>query len=273
VRSHTDARARVARMMIAAVMLVSAAMPALLHAHQSVDVAAPTRAEINRALDIVKADPNLATQQTIKTLKWKNPGEPAKLHTKVPGWFSWVANFFRWLDQSARLLVWGAAILAALLLVRFIVRLVSTHGLPEREEAFVAPTHVRDLDIRPESLPADTGAAARAMWDRGEQRAALALLYRGMLSRLAHVHRMPIRDSTTEGDCLTLAAKHLTPRKSEYTSSLVRVWQRFVYGREPVQTSMVYMLCEDFAAMLDRGAALELSATATASATPAGGAA
>ena len=44
---------------------------------------------------------------------------------------------------------------------------------------FVAPSHVRDLDIRPESLPDDVGAAALALWQRGEQRAALALLYRG----------------------------------------------------------------------------------------------
>ena len=78
---------------------------------------------------------------------------------------------------------------------------------PRGDDAFVAPTHVRDLDIRPESLPDDIGAAARALWDRGEHRAALALLYRGLLSRLAHVHRLPIRDSSTEGDCLALAAR------------------------------------------------------------------
>ena len=52
-----------------------------------------------------------------------------------------------------------------------------------------------------------------ALWDRGDHRAALALLYRGLLSRLVHVHRVPIRDSSTEGDCLALAARCLTPRR------------------------------------------------------------
>ena len=105
---------------------------------------------------------------------------------------------------------------------------------------------MRDLDIRPESLPEDIGAAARALWDRGEHRAALALLYRGLLSRLAHVHRIPIRDSSTEGDCLALAASHLPQRSREYASRLVRVWQRFVYGGQHTEAATVHALCDDF---------------------------
>ena len=119
-------------------------------------------------------------------------------------------------------------------------------------ELFVAPSHVSDLDIRPESLPADIGAAARALWDRNERRAALALLYRGLLSRLVHVHRLPIRDSSTEGDCRLRLPKHIfRARAASYTSRLVRVWQRAVYGREDIQTAAVHDLCDGFSATLD----------------------
>src|SRR6185295_7845985 len=103
---------------------------------------------------------------------------------------------------------------------------------------FNPPTHVRDLDIRPETLPPDIGAAARALWDAGDRRAALALLYRGLLSRLIHVHRLPIRDSSTEGDCLELAARHLTDTRRQYAAALIRAWQRFVYGGEEIQTTL-----------------------------------
>ena len=214
----------------------------------------PGQAEITRALETVKADPNLATERTIKTLRWRassaKPWSP-------PGWLKWIAGLFRWLDQSARLLVWGAAVALAVLLVVYIVRMVRRHGVPRREERFVAPTHVRDLDIRPESLPDNIGIAARVLWDRGEHRAALALLYRGMLSRLAHVHRVPIRDSTTEGDCLALAASHLTQGGREYASRLVRVWQRFVYAGQDTQPATVYVLCDDFASALDPASPLD----------------
>ena len=218
-------------------------------------VGTPSQAEITRALDTVKADPNLATERTIKMLRWRDSTEATP--SEMLPWLTWTAGLFRWLDQSARLLVWGAVAVLAGLLFAYIVRTVRTHGVLRGEEPFVAPTHVRDLDIRPESLPEDIGIAARVLWDRGEHRAALALLYRGMLSRLAHVHRLPIRDSTTESDCLALAASHLTQGRHEYASRLVRVWQRFVYGGQDTQAVTVYVLCDDFASALDSGSPLD----------------
>jgi hypothetical protein len=212
----------------------------------------PTPAEIERAITIVKADPNLATERTIKTLRWtgSTPKRPG-----VPSWLNWIVGLFRWIDQSARVLVWSAVLILVGLLVVYIVRVVRTGTLPHAAQAFVAPTHVRDLDIRPESLPDDIGAAARALWDAGEHRAALALLYRGLLSRLAYVHGIPIHDSSTEGDCLALAATHLAQRPRDYAALLIVVWQRSVYGREDVRAAIVYGLCRDFASMLASEAA------------------
>src|SRR5207253_1320150 len=123
-----------------------------------------------------------------------------KQHGHWPSWLDWLPNLFGWIGQASQMLVWVliAALVGVLLL--FIVRLVRDTRLETRGSKFIAPTHVQDLDIRPESLPPDVGAAARALWERGEKRAALALLYRGTLSRLAHVHEVAIRDSSTEGD-------------------------------------------------------------------------
>ena len=80
-----------------------------------------------------------------------------------------------------------------------------------------------------------------------------ALLYRGLLSRLVHVHLVPIRDSSTEGDCLSLASRHLKDEERKtYVASLVRLWQRAVYGGEQVPTESVLALCDGFARALDQ---------------------
>jgi hypothetical protein len=218
----------------------------------------PTEAEIAHALDIVKADPNLGTLRTVKMLKWRDSTPPQP--SKVPTWLSWLVGLFRWFDQSARVLVWGAAVVLAAFLVSYIVSLIRVRGhVTAGETATLAPTRVFDLDIRPESLPDDIGAAARRLWDRSEHRAALALLYRGMLSRLAHVHQVPIRDSSTEGDCLALAALHLSPLKSEYASRLVGAWQRAVYGREEIRGDLVYRLCDGFSSALDQRSPIQVA--------------
>jgi hypothetical protein len=249
VRSHIDACLRVVT--VAFVFVVAASAAAAAREQQSLEgrTARPGLAEITRAIEKVKADPNLATEQTIKTLEWKKSTDTKR--SDRPQWLAWIAGLFRWLEQSARALIWCAAIVLAGILAAFIVRRVREHGAPAGKEQFVVPTHVRDLDIRPETLPADIGAAARALWDKGEHRASLALLYRGLLSRLVHLHRVPIRDASTEGDCLALAARHLTQARHEYASGLVRVWQRLVYGGEGIPASTVYALCDGFASALD----------------------
>jgi len=156
---------------------------------------APDQAQIARAIAKVKADPNLATERTMRTLKWAGKSQPQS--NSAPVYLAWLIQFFGWLAQSARVLVWaGVALLAGLLAV-YLVRLIRARGPATKINRAMAPTHVQDLDIRPESLPDNIGAAARALWDTGEHRAALSLLYRGVLSRLVHVHNVPIRDSST----------------------------------------------------------------------------
>jgi hypothetical protein len=256
VRSPPDGRHVVAMAaVLTAVLSVGAAAVQQEPAGAGAGAGSPGRAEMASAIETVKADPDLATERTIKTLRWK--GSTRSNRESLPAWLMWIAGLFRWLDQSARLLVWGAAVALAATLVIYIMRTMRRHGVLRREEPFLAPTHVRDLDIRPESLPGDVGTAARLLWDRGDHRAALALLYRGLLSRLVHVHRIPIRDSSTEGDCLALAASHLTQGRRDYASRLVLVWQGFVYGGQHAQAATVYVLCDDFGSALGPASPLE----------------
>ena len=204
------------------------------------------RSRLRMLAFVLAAGMIVPASRTIRMLRWRSTGS-----TEAAGWLAWILNLFRWVAQSARVLMWAGIAAFAGVLLFYIVRMIHGHSMPVRGESFVAPSHVRDLDIRPGSLPADIGAAARQLWDRGEHRAALALLYRGLLSRLAHIHRVPIRDSTTEGDCLALSAVHLPPGKHAYATRLVRVWQRAVYGGEDADTPGVHALCAEFGPEMD----------------------
>ena len=241
-------RSRSKLLPVAAVLLLAA----VACGAQESATGAFTREEVDKAIVELKKDPNLARERTMSTLKWVKNEQDEKKKRDL-SWLAWIGELFKWITQGGRFLFWGVlAVLAGLLLV-YLWRVVRGWSAPEKSTRITAPSFVRDLDIRPESLPADIGTAARQLWDSGEHRAALALLYRGLLSRLVHVHRVPIKDSSTEGDCLALAGRHLKDEERKaYVASLVRLWQRAVYGGEDVATESVHALCDGFRRALDQ---------------------
>jgi hypothetical protein len=210
------------------------------------------REEVKAAVADVQRDPNLGGQSTMKMLRWKSNRQQSKVDL---GWLGWVAGFFSWMGQSARYLIWITIALLAGWFGVYLVRAIQKSSVDSEDaNAPTPPTHVRDLDIRPESLPPNIGAAARKLWERGDHRAALSLLYRGLLSRLSHVHRVPILDSSTEGDCLLLLPGRVPAKTSDYASQLVGAWRGFVYGGTDAATPTVHALCDGFSAALDRSA-------------------
>jgi hypothetical protein len=219
---------------------------------EPVPTGAFTEKEIKAAVEALQKDPNLAREHTVSILKWVRSEQDKKKKSDM-GWLKWLGEMLGWMTQNARFLFWVVLSVLIGLLRVYLWRLARNWSMPERSTRIDAPSFVRDLDIRPESLPTEIGAAARQLWDSGEQRSALALLYRGLLSRLVHVHQVPIRDSTTEGDCLTLANRYLKDgERRAYVSDLLRLWQRAVYGGENVPAESVHALCDGFARALDQ---------------------
>jgi hypothetical protein len=214
----------------------------------------PTDEQIHAAVAKLNADPNLGGVKKSYRLQWKQKHDAASKPDESPSsneWLRWIAEAINWFATTARALLWVMGVLLAGVLGLYIKRFLELRGSGPSALRLATPTHVRDLDIRPESLPPDIGATAFEMWERSDRRAALALLYRGALSRLAHVHNVPIRDSSTEGDCLRLASSHLPTGPAAYVARLIRVWQRAVYGNSDPTGEEVHSLCTQFSDALD----------------------
>jgi hypothetical protein len=245
VRFRSDASLPVAIIAIVAIALcVFATAPAVAqNSTPTIEHELPTKVEVRAAIDKLKADTNLSPEQKTRTLKWKDRNRPPPQRT---GMSQWLAELFQWIGQSARFVVWGVIAILVAMFVVAIIRQLRQMELRQGKRRSDAPTHVRDLDIRPESLPDDIGAAALELWERGDQRAALSLLYRGLLSRLVHDYQVPIKQSSTEGDCLELAENHLQQDTVSYVGRLIRVWQRAVYGGKEAQSAEVRELCAGF---------------------------
>lgn len=211
-----------------------------------------TAAAVEAAASAVRADPDLAA--TTKSRVWRLKDLDAKPDPAVSP-APWLLDLASWLAEGGRFFIWllGAAAVAVLLVTAR--RWLSVHGEALRPGGARLPSHVRELDIRPESLPADIGGAVRELWLAGERRAALSLLYRGALSRLVHSHGVAIEAASTEGDCLRLARAALPPPRGDFVAALVQAWQLAVYGDRPLASEHVLRLCDDFDRFLPATAA------------------
>jgi hypothetical protein len=210
-----------------------------------------TDAEVARAAAEVAADPDMGAEHTMHMLQFHPSTTP-----RPPGsTLHWLASLLNWLASAGRLLFWIlVAMLAAILLVLLLRALRAPRKRTAAGAGEALATHIGTLDIRPESLPDDIGAAALALWDAGRQRAALSLLYRGTLSRLVHRHAVPIQDSNTETECVVLATTHLTVERAHFVRQLIECWVRAVYAERMPASATVHDLCSGFGTLLDAAA-------------------
>ncbi|MET3497142.1 DUF4129 domain-containing protein [Variovorax boronicumulans] len=226
---------------------------------------AVTREQVNAAAERVRADPNMPGTKTEKKLRFKDRDEEEDEPEKKTDSLDWLRDFVRSIADGARWLVWALGALALAWLAVRIHRWVKVRAVGARPGKEALPSHVGSLDIRPETLPDDIGQAAAALWQRGQQRQALSLLYRGALSRLVHLHGVPVRAASTEGECVALSATRLAPAPQAFFVRLVDAWQLAAYGGRLPATAQVLAVCAEFDAHLSVAAA-----TGAAAGSPAG---
>jgi len=154
------------------------------------------------------------------------------------------------LGQFLAPIAYSLLVVLGILLVVGLFHLASrwrgTGGLGRGASGPPPPVEVAGLDVRPESLPADPAAAALALWRRGDARAALGLLYRAAIARLAREHLVPIADGDTEERCLerVLAVGERAPGRA--FTALTRAWQGCAWGRVLPSAVEFEELCRDF---------------------------
>jgi hypothetical protein len=175
------------------------------------------------------------TTRTLTTWRWRGAGDEDEASApEVPAWLEGLLQTTGVAARVLEALGWAAlALLAAWLLWHARTWLGGAWRLPGAGRRREAPEVIAGLDLRPESLPADVAAAAREHWRRGDQRAALSLLYRGSLSRLVHGFRLEVGEAATEGEVLGSARSRLPEPQLGYLERTTRLWQALAYAHRP----------------------------------------
>lgn len=109
-------------------------------------------------------------------------------------------------------------------------------------------TEIGGLDIRPESLPDDIVGNVLALWQKGERRGALALLYRATVSRLTTEDGLLLTRGATEADCLRLARvacreQRLSTGRLQVADTVTSLWLDGAYGNRWPETETLSASC------------------------------
>jgi hypothetical protein len=219
----------------------------------AVRVAAPTAAvnsfaAVDAALDALKRDPNLGGESKVRTLKWTQSSGPARADPAP----AWIVGLFDYLGGISGLLLWGAGAVAVAVAVVWMFRYLRAQ--PRRTPAadpVPAEVRVLDLDVRPNSLPDDVGAAALALSGAGYLREALSLLYRASLSRVINRFGVAVGASLTEREALGTVRASLDDSRASNFADLVMMRQRLIYAGEAVGHDQIAPLCSRFGDVLD----------------------
>lgn len=224
----------------------------------------PQQAHLRQQLDQIYTQPELRSYRCDMVWEAREKKDEKPEESKTP---SWLEHLFgdgkgsKLPEMSVQMiklaLILGALVLVAWLLYRYRDRLAGLLQPPTRDRAPL-PAEVAGMDIRPESLPDDVPSCVRTLWRDGQQRVALALLYRASLSQLAHRHQLALNRGATEGDCLRLAetAAHQGELPTEVLKLLREVtglWQGAAYARLWPTGEILEITCGDWARLFGQG--------------------
>lgn len=246
-------------MVLGMTLLSGLILPQNAHAATSAELRETAIEQADAHLDAVLQDPAFGTEEKSHTLRWRKDDKHAPEATSaLPAWlqsmFASIADAAKWLGA---LLAWlgrvgGWALLV--LVVAGVLFLVSrTNWMRGGSRRAPPPSDLAGFDIRPQSLPANITQAALDLLHAGDGRAALSLLFRGSLSRLAHEAHVPFCRGDTEGDCLTRTHQHARPR-AHYLARLLGTWQRLAYAHQSIAPREIEILCQDWQGEFGGGA-------------------
>jgi hypothetical protein len=190
------------------------------------------------AIQAELARPPFTNQERVT--RWRlgteRDGDAPGAHTRLPDWLRrWLDTLLSqsrlaWLPKLLEVLLWGLLAAALALAIVHGRHWLALFG-PRRQarSASREPKQLFGLELSPESLPDDVAGQAERLWN-SQPREALGLLYRALLSRLVHDHRLPLKDSHTETEVLQLAENLYRDELTAYATALTRHWQALAYG-------------------------------------------
>jgi hypothetical protein len=188
----------------------------------------PADPRFQRAVERAYTDPLLARTEEVTHWQLRHDFERKPGEQEIPGWLKAVGAALAWIGGH---ILW---LLAGLLLAFLLWRL--PRWLPWVQGRLRTPAElppiVAETLATPAPLPADVASAASALWQAGQRREALALVYRASVLRLSARLDLPFPPGATEADCLRRSRRLEDADARASFQAVLLAWQRAAYAHQ-----------------------------------------
>lgn len=199
-----------------------------------------------KQIEQILKSPPFFEQEEQTRLRWINDPtsspEPSVKDSSSFNWLGWLSlDFFK-------VFIWAVVIFAVLLVLWLFAKHLSI--TKKYQKAVIPPEQLFGLAITPESLPTNIVEEFERYWQQGQTRQALSLLYRALLSHLAHQYQIPLKSSHTEGEIVTLTKQTQISTVTDFTQNLTNQWLLMAYGHYPIQPEQKQLLITGWQALM-----------------------
>lgn len=200
------------------------------------------RVQAKKRIEAVKAGPDFHTFETQRTLKFRYDWFDDEEEDKDFDWPSWLKLIGVFLASLIEFILWGVLIAIVILLVvvyRQEIMKIKQVGfsdfLKQRQSRVKTELELLSPD---ESDLSTIPQRALALWQNGDHRQALGLLYRSSLHVLINQQSMVLPDSLTEEECVRAVNTSQPDTVAQFFTNLTRNWQKVAYGHRILDNSI-----------------------------------
>lgn len=248
----------VATALILAILIVPAALlpePAQAQSSQQTGLVAEDpgfsgfwdEEEVQAALEVALADEALNTSREVEEWYSMEEDDDAPESSRSSGgWEKTLRDIGKVMSFVVEFGLWiGVAFLL------YIVFATRKHWLPylgRRPSAKRSVTRVilSSGELSADSIPDDVPSEVMRLWNAGEKRQALGLLYRSCVFSAVTRHGVRLPHSATEGVCVSAIGQQTDVAQSEYFRKVVSAWIRCAYGYREPEEGLMLPLCNEW---------------------------
>lgn len=176
-----------------------------------------------------------------KVMGWRyiDRDEPIPEDKDQPKWLKAFAAMMAKIVEFSLWFLVAAAIIGLYVFRKYWLPLLESKP---KAEALEQPDILFGMDVRSDSLPDDVLETARSLWQDGEAREAMSLLYRSSLIQLINREQLQLKHSHTEGDILKLSQSKLAITRQQYFQQLTKQWVQIAYAHQaPSEIQMQHL--------------------------------